>query len=175
MKTRAQKEEDLKQAERLVKNSKSLLFANFNAISAEDLRKLRREVSGSKAAFLVLKKRLLNVLFKQQGIEYDARQFDGPVGTVFASGDTQETSAALYRFFRDLSGTDLKAREENVKKILGGYDVEGRVAIPRETVMALGTLPSREVLLGQLLGMLAAPIRSFLYVLSEQSKKVANQ
>ncbi|MEK7608330.1 MAG: 50S ribosomal protein L10 [Patescibacteria group bacterium] len=174
MKTKAQKQSELKDAEALLKNSKSLLFADFGSVSAESLRMLRREVSANGGSFLVLKKRLLNVLLKSKGIEYDVREFFGPVGTVFVSTDTQSSSAALFRFFRDLAGTDVKAREVNVKKILGGYDLEGKAVMARDEVMMLGTLPPREVLLGQLLGTLAGPIRSFLYVLSEQSKKVAN-
>jgi hypothetical protein len=39
-----------------------------------------------------------------------------------------------------------------------------------EDVVYIGKLPPREVVLAQLLGMLAAPIRSFLYILDEKSK-----
>ena len=38
-------------------------------------------------------------------------------------------------------------------------------------VVFIGNLPPREVLLAQLLGMIAAPIRSFLYVLDQKSKQ----
>ena len=36
----------------------------------------------------------------------------------------------------------------------------------------IGKLPSREVLLAQVAGMLAAPIKMFLYVLNEKAKMV---
>jgi len=38
-------------------------------------------------------------------------------------------------------------------------------------VVRIGTLPPREVLLAQLLGVLAGPIRSFMYLLDEKAKR----
>ena len=47
-----------------------------------------------------------------------------------------------------------------------------RQEVPAEfLVMRVGTLPTREVLLAQFLGMLAAPVRSFLYLLDQKSKQ----
>lgn len=170
MKTKTQKVADVQEAKGYLANSKTLLFANFASMSAEDLRKIRREMSASGAKFAVVKKRLLNVLFKEQGIDYDARNFDGSVGTVFAEGTIDMVSGPLYRALASL-GTDAKTREAAVSRILGAYDLEGKVPFEREAVMHIGTLPPREILLAQLLGMLAAPIRSFLYILDEKSKQ----
>ena len=39
--------------------------------------------------------------------------------------------------------------------------------------MAVGSLPSRDVLLGRVVGVLAGPIRAFMYVLSEKAKAAA--
>ena len=66
MKTKAQKENELKGAEALLKDSAALAFADFTKVSAEDLRRFRREVKTAGGDFLVIKKRLLNVLLKQK-------------------------------------------------------------------------------------------------------------
>lgn len=170
MKTKAQKQEDLKKAKDRLTKSKTLLFADFAKMPAEDLRKLRREMTSAGASFSVVKKRLLNVLFKQEGIDYDARAFDGSVGTIFAEGTVDTVSGPLYRFLHAI-GADAKAREESVKRILGGYDLGAKSALDAATVTRIGTLPPREVLLAMLLGMLAAPIHSFLYLLDQKSKQ----
>jgi hypothetical protein len=62
------------------------------------------------------------------------------------------------------------AKDIWIKKILAGYDIGNNVAIDAEQLIYIGKLPPREVVLAQLLGMLAAPIRSFLYILDEKSK-----
>ena len=170
MKTKKQKQADVQDAKKHLAKSKTLLFADFANMSAEDLRKLRRELRASGAAFAVVKKRLLNVMFKEEGIDYDARSFEGSVGTIFAEGAIDTVSGPLYKTLQGF-GTDAKTREASVKRILGAYDLEAKSSIERETVMRIGTLPPREVLLAQLLGMLAAPIRSFLYLLDQKSKQ----
>jgi ribosomal protein L10 len=44
------------------------------------------------------------------------------------------------------------------------------VAMDSGQIVAIGKLPPRDVLLAQFLGMLSAPIRSFLYVLDQKAK-----
>jgi len=170
MKTKTQKQADVKEAKTQLAKSKALLFADFANMSAEQIRKLRREMRASGASFAVIKKRLLNVMFKEEGIDYDARNLEGSVGTIFAEGAIDTVSGPLYRTLQNF-GTDAKTREASVKRILGAYDLEAKAPIEPEMVIRIGTLPPREVLLAQFLGMLAAPVRSFLYVLDQKSKQ----
>ncbi len=168
MKTKAQKKEDVKAAGELAAKSKTLLFADFGKITAEDLRKLRRVVKEAGGELKVVKKRLMNVLFKEKSIDYDLRQFDGPVGTIFAEHGLDRIGGPILKFFQGL-GADAKGREESVKKILGAYDLAANAAVPRETVMAIAQLPPREVLLAQLLGQLLAPLQAFMYILQQKA------
>jgi large subunit ribosomal protein L10 len=170
MKTKAQKQEDLKKASELFDKSKTLIFTDFGKIAAEDLRELRRVVKEAGGKMAVVKKRLLNVLFKDKGVDYDARQFEGSVGTIFAEGAIDTIAGTVHKFFAGL-GADQKARLESEKKILGGYDVAAKAAIDRETVVMVGKLPPREVLLGQLLGQMLAPVQAFLYILQQKSEQ----
>ena len=169
MKTKAQKQQDVKEAGELFDKSKTLIFTDFGRIAAEDMRALRRTVKDAGGRMTVVKKRLLNVLFKEKGVDYDARQFEGSVGTIFAEGAIESIAGAVHKFFTGL-GTDAKSRQEAMKKILGGYDVASRVPLSRETVMMVGQLPPREVLLAQFLGMMAAPMSSLLYLLKQKAE-----
>ncbi len=171
MKTKAQKTEELKKAAEMLKKSDVLLFTDFGKVSAEDLRKLRREVSGIGGSMLVIKKRLLNVLLKEKGFDYDVRQFGAAVGTVFASGGVETASGPVYKFFAALGGTDKEAKAAAIKKVLGGYDLKAKAPIDAATVVMIGQLPPREVLLGQLLGQLLAPLQSLMYLMNEKSKR----
>ncbi|SRR6266481_1841423 len=168
MKTKAQKAEALKEATKLYEKSKVVLFSDFTKVTAEDLRRLRREMKNADAKYVVLKKRLANVMFKEKGVDYDVRQFEASVGTIFSEGDIEKPSAALYKFFSTLG--EKADREANIKKILGAYDVVGKRSITGAELTMIGQLPPREVLLSQLLGMFTAPMKAFLYILDQKSK-----
>lgn len=170
MKSKAKKEKELGRAEELLKESGAVAFFDFSGISAENLRKFRKEAKEAGATLLVIKKRLLDVLFKNREISYSARELEGSVGAVFAKSDLEGISGVIYRFLAGLG--EKEDKEKNVSKILGAYDLRDGAPIDAAKVTFYGTLPPREVLLGQLLGMLVAPIRGFMYLLSEKAKKV---
>ena len=171
MKTRAQKSEELKKAKVLLEKSQALIFADFTKVTAEDVRKLRTELKQSGANFLVIKKRLLEILLKEKGIDANLKQFKTSVGTIFAEGDMEKAAGPAYKFFSTMAVPEGGAKDLWVKHLLGGYDMKPGTLVPAEQIIYIGKLPPREVLLGQLLGMLAAPIRSFLYVLDQKAKQ----
>jgi len=171
MKSKSQKTAELKEAEGKLKRSDALVFVDFNKVTSEELRRLRREVGGAGASMLVLKKRLLNVLFKEKGIDVDARRFKSSLGTVFSKTGLEAVSGAVYKFFNSLGGTDKELKAEAIKKILGGYDLLKKEFADAKLIAFYGQLPSREVALGGVLGMFVAPLRAFMHILNEKSKK----
>ena len=114
------------------------------------------------AKFQVIKKRLLRIILKEKGIDFDPKQFEAQVGTVFMKGDIFETAGSMYRFTKD---------KENFK-ILGGIDLNKAEKIEADFIKRIGQLPSREVLLGQVLGTMVAPLRAFMWILQERSRKL---
>lgn len=171
MKTKAQKQEELKNAKKLLDKSQVLVFTDFTKISAEDLRKLRKELKNIGANFLVIKKRLLALLFKECGVEFDTKQFKLSLGTVFSKDNLEKIGGPIYKFFSVLEIPEGSAKDLWIKHILGGYDLKNKTPIDLLQIITIGKLPPREELLAQLLGVLTAPVRSFMYILSERSKK----
>jgi len=170
MKTKAQKTEELQNAKQLLEKSRALIFADFSKISAEDTRRLRVELKKSGANFLVIKKRLLGLLLKEKGIIADLKQFKMSVGTIFAEGDIEKAAGPAYQFFSKLEVPEGGAKDMWVRHLLGGYDAKANANVDAQQIIYIGKLPPREVLLAQLLGMLTAPIRSFIYVLDQKAK-----
>jgi large subunit ribosomal protein L10 len=170
MKTRAQKEQELSNARELFEKSQALIFADFSKITAENLRKLRMDLKKADASFLVIKKRILAILLKEKGIDVDLKQFKTSVGTIFSVADSEHIAGPAFKFFSGMEVPEGAAKDVWIKKILAGYDIKTNAAMDAQQIIYIGKLPPREVVLAQLLGMLAAPIRSFLYVLSEKSK-----
>ncbi|MDP3953288.1 MAG: 50S ribosomal protein L10 [bacterium] len=156
-----QKEQIIEKATKDLGESKALIFADFTGTNVSDFSKLRAELREAEGKFSVIKKRLLGVLFKDKKIEFDPIQLEGTVGTVFVRGGISEAAGSLYRFGKTHPGFGL----------LRAYDLETKEEISQEAINAIGSLPPRHELLGQVVGSIAAPIRGFMYVLSEKAKK----
>ena len=171
MKTKVQKREEIEKAGKMLKANNAMVFVNFTKVPTEDVRKLRREISATGGSTIVIKKRLLNVLLKEEGIDMDVRQYDSSVGTIFSSKGMEEASSPIFKFFNGLGGADKEAKVAAMKKILGGYDLSSKQVVDAKTVVYYGQLPPREVALAQVLGMLVAPIRGFMHILNEKSKQ----
>lgn len=168
MKTKSQKQEELNKGRNLMEKSRAVFLIDFSKIKTADLRSLRRELKKASSPMLVFKKRLLGILFKEKGLELPIGNIKAPTAGVFAS-NLEEAAGFIYRFFKNLE-KEKKVESVNTK-IIGGYDLERKEFISTDRVIFIGQIPPREVLLAQLLGMLAAPIRSFLYILDQKSKQ----
>ena len=171
MKSKTQKQEELDNARRLLKKSAALVFTDFTKITAESIRKFRRDLKGSDADFLVIKKRLLGILLKEKGIDVDLKQFKASVGTIFSRGDIEKIAGPAFTFFSKLEVPEGSAKDVWIKHLLGGYDLVKKTPLDGTQLVYIGKLPPRDMVLAQLLGILVAPIRSFLYVLDQKSKQ----
>lgn len=159
--TKDQKQNIVQKGAEDIEGSNALIFTDFIGTNVSDLSELRAQLRETQSKFKVIKKRLLGVIFKNKKIEVDPLQFDGTLGTVFVKGGVSEAAGSLYRFSKTHEGF----------KLLGAYDIEKGELISQETINAIGSLPPRNELLGQVVGSIAAPIRAFMYVLSEKAKK----
>lgn len=171
MKSRAQKQKELEKGRDLLKKSSALVFVDFTKVPTEALRKLRKEIKAVGGNLLLIKKRLLGILLKEIGAGFDPKTNKFSLGTIFSEGDIEKISAPVYKFFASLDVPDGGAKDMWVKHIIDAYDVNAKAKVGAEQVIFIGKLPPREVLLAQLFGMLAAPLRSFMYLLQEKSKQ----
>ena len=164
MKTKQQKAEQIKKNEDLLKQSKGLIFVDFTGAGVEDLKRLRRISNELGAKLQVVKKKLLRIIFEKEKIDFNPEQFETQMGVIFTDKNAEDLAAPIYKFAREL--------EKKGFKILGAYDLPAKNFIEAETMVKIGKLPTREILLSQLVGVLSAPMRMLAYVLSEKSKMV---
>ncbi len=160
-KTKAQKQEAIKVGDKELKDTKFLVFADFSKVTNEELKSFRRLIRTINGKFTIVKKRLMGIILKNAGIEFNTKQFPGQMGTVFAKGDISDIAQVVYKF----------SKERQNFKILGGLDILKKESLPRETVVAIGRLPSREVLLAQLLGGITGPVRKLMFALNKVAEK----
>ena len=164
MKTKLQKKQQIEGGQTELKGSESVVIADFTGLSANDLTAFRRTVRAIGGKMVVVKKRLLKLVLKDQGLDFEPKDFKGQTGVVFSPKDMVETAGAVYKFGKPF------AKAETFK-ITGGYEVKEKKYLDAQTVMRYGQIPSREVLLGQLAFMLTTPIKKLLFVMNEKAKQ----
>ncbi len=170
MKTKAQKKEEIEKGKKFLSQSQAMVFSDFTNIPTKDVSRLRRELKTIGSNLFVIKKRLLGLLLKEKGIEFDPSNFKTQVATIFSKPDVEVISSPVFKFFSSLEVPEGKEKNVWIKRILGAYDLNEKKFIDATRVVTLGKLPSREVILAQTLGMIAAPIRAFLYILKQKAE-----
>jgi len=165
MLTKQQKSEQIKEGKEILKDNKSLIFIDFSGVAMEELKKLRRALRDVGAKMKVFKKKLLRIAFKESGIDFNPEQFEAQAATVFSDKDIFEIAGSVYKFSKSL-------KKDSSFGILGAYDLLAKLFIDAETVKKIGQLPPKEILLGQLVGMLSMPIKMLMNALNEKSKMV---
>jgi len=134
----------------IYKNSKSLVFFDYQNISTISLTGLRDKLFENKAKFSVFK----NTLLKKALGNKVPEDLEGPTAVLFCEGDPVAPVKDLYGF---------KKENENVNIKFGILD--GAV-ISQNQVDVLATLPSKDALIAQVLRGFSSPIRGFVGVLS---------
>jgi len=162
MQTKAQKSEIVKALAAKLKASKAVVFSDFKGLKVKDMTSLRKELKGEGVEFGVFKKTLMNLALKEAGLEMDIKKLEGQIALAISSGD--EVAAAK------IIAKAAKANEN--LKIVGG--ILGVKELSTEEVNALAKLPSKEELLGRLVGTLNAPASGFVNVLAGNLRGLVN-
>ena len=139
-------------SERL-KNSVTGLVVSYEGINTEDDTKLRKELRENNVQYTVVKNTLLSRACDEVGLEDMKSVLEGT--TALATSDSEYAAAAriLCKY----------AQDHDNFKVKSGY-LDGAV-VDLDTITALSKLPTREVLLANVLGAFQAPIAAFARVM----------
>ena len=147
--------------EALAKDAKSIVLVDYRGLTVAQATELRNNVRSAGGAYKVYKNRLMKIAFDKLGIEFPASDFEGTTAVLFHN--TDEVAPAKIA----LEGS----KKYGNLKFKSGY-VSGKYYDTAE-ITNLANIPSREVLVAQLLGMLTNPMRSLAVAVSEIAKKNA--
>lgn len=137
----------------------NFIITTFMGSSVSDLEALRKGLKKNSAEYLVVKNSILKVIFDKLKMESQGSLIEGGMGLSFSGEDIVSTCKAVSTF----AGT------HEAFKIKGAI-IDGQSVSP-EKVKALALLPTREVLLSQIVGGIKSPITGFVYSLSGILKK----
>lgn len=159
--TKQQKARIIEELADKFKRQKIVIFSDFQGISVTKFGALRRALKKIGAEFKVAKKTLFDRALNQVGMNsIQVKELKGEIGVTFGYEDQAESAKTLVRF----------AKENETFKVLAAI-LAGK-ALNEKQVAALAKLPSREVLLGELLGVLQSPMRGLAIVLQANMRNL---
>ena len=143
-----------------VAQAQTIVLAEYRGIAVADITKLRANARKSGVYFHVLKNTLARRAVQGTPFEALTEKMVGPL-VYSISADAVAAAKVVYEFAKTNDKRVVKAGAYNGKAL----DVAG--------VNALATVPSKEVLLAQLCGLLQSPISSFARALNAVAEQKA--
>jgi large subunit ribosomal protein L10 len=151
------------------------ILTDYRGLKTAEINDLRRKLREAGIEYRVVKNTLAQFAAKKAGMEELAGSFEGPVAIAFGYGEIPEPAKVLTEYIRTSKST------MNIK---GGF-LSNRLLTSRD-VETLATLPTREVLISQvmagiqspivaLVNVLAAPVRGIMGVLQARIQQLEGE
>src|SRR5437870_4719737 len=137
-----------------IDQSHAIFAVDYRGISVPQVAELRAKLRDADATFKVVKNSLTERAADQSGVEPLKAYLTGPTALTFVRGDVAMAAKAIADF----------GRASQLLPFKGGL-MEGDV-LEVEQIRALSRLPSREVLYGQLVGVVASPVSGLVRTLN---------
>ena len=137
------------------------ILTEYRGLAVKDMETLRRSLTAVGGDYKVYKNTLVRRAAHEIGFEALESMLTGPTAIAFVEGDVAQVAKVLRDF----------ARTNPSLVVKGG--LLGTSLLDASSAAALADLPSREQLLAQIAGMLAAPMQKFASLLQALPSKFA--
>ena len=141
-----------------VAKKSSTFVVSYRGISSAQMNTLRKNLKRKKADVLVSKTSVARIALKEAKCEDLAGSIEGQMALILSNSDASEVSKVLVNFAKSYEGFVVK----------GGV-LDGAF-LSQDQVKTLSDLPSREVLLASLLGIMSAPLTRFAGALNGKTR-----
>lgn len=162
MKSFTQKKEELIKLKDKLAKAKILIFTSFaregeKGLKVDDMRALKAGLKAADSEYLVNKKTILDRALTQSPI--NVFEYPGSLGVTFGYGDEQLAAKTIYNF----------AKKNPALKYFGAIWNGKLLDLMQFTEFA--RLPSKEIMIARLLGMMRYPLQALAIVLKQVSDK----
>lgn len=134
--------------------SEAVILANHQGLNVTQISELRHRLRGVGTGCQVIKNTLFRLALEETDLPELDTLLDGPTAISFCYQEVQPAAQVLVEFTREASPFTLK----------GG--LLGRRVLATEDINQLASLPSRDILLAQVLAAFQSPLRGMVNVLS---------
>ena len=139
----------------LFNGAKSAVVVDYRGLTVEQDTALRKQLREADVTYKVYKNTMIR--FAAKGTEFEALEphLEGPTALAVSKSDATAPARVLAEFAKTAEKLELKGG------VVEGtyYDAKG--------INVIATIPSREILLGKLLGSIQSPITNFARVLNQ--------
>lgn len=139
---------------RLMSRSQGFYLADFTGLDVPEVTRLRKRLRDEDIVYRVVKNRLALIAVKNAGIQGLEEVLQGPTGLASSETDPVAAVRLLHEFASETNG---------LPRVKGGF-ADGRV-FREDQLETLARLPSREVLLGQLVSSVQSPLTGLVFCL----------
>lgn len=135
--------------------AQGVVVVNYSGLTVEQDTQLRKQLREAGVTYKVYKNTMIR--FAAKGTEFEALEphLEGPTALAVSKEDATAPARVLAEFAKKADKLELKAG------VVEGtyYDEKG--------IQVIATIPSREILLGKLLGSIQSPIANFARVINQ--------
>ncbi len=146
---RVEKEKTVDELKEKLSSTKSLFLTDFRGLDVEQMTQMRKDLKKSGAEYRITKNTLIRMAIQQSEFEGILDHLKGPTGLVLSYEDPIIPAKVLYEVYK-------KIEKPKIKVIW----MEGRL-LDESHLRNLAFLPSREVILTQILYGLNSPLVVF--------------
>ncbi len=157
--TKNKKIEIVKNLEKYLADSKSVVFVNFHGLTVGDASILRRSLRKEGVGYTVAKKSLIKRALGTSSIKGSMPEMLGELSLAFSS-DLLAPARGIYEFEKKLAGK---------VSIMGGI-FEGEYK-NKEEMVALASIPSMQVLRGMFVNIINSPIQRMVIAMNQIAEK----
>jgi len=143
-----------------LKKLSSVVMVDYNGLSVSDQEKVRTELRGQNIDFQVVKNRLLRIAAANAGIPHLPAEIAGQTAIAIGYDDVISAPKTMIKM----------AKKYEAIKIKGGFMFD-QYLTSRQVDM-LSRMPGRQELYGQVVGVMAASLRSLLNVMNGNSRNL---
>ena len=143
----------------LIDGAAGVVLVNYSGLTVAQDTELRKNLRTAGITYKVYKNRMMNLAFQGTPCEELCKHLEGTNAIAVSKEDATAPARVLAEFAKKNPKLELIAAV-----VEGGYyDEKG--------VQALASIPSREILLGRLLGSMQSPIANFARVIKQIAEK----
>ena len=145
----------VKEITELLDGAQAAVVVDYRGLTAEQDTKLRKELREAGVTYKVYKNTMIRIAAKGTPFETLDSSLEGPTAIAVSKEDATAPARILYKFSKTAPDLELKAG------VVDGvtYDQDG--------IKVIATVPSRDELIGRLLGSIQSPITNFARVLNQ--------
>jgi large subunit ribosomal protein L10 len=143
---REEKSATIEEVAAQIEASEAIFAVDYRGISVSQAAELRAKLREADASFRIVKNRLTKLSAEKAGEDRLAELLQGPTALTFVRGDTAAAAKAITGF----------NKEHEVLTYKGGF--MGTTVLDESAFKSIAKLPSRDVLNGQLAGVVASPL-----------------